>query len=115
MPESRRKYEEIGEWSHEAVEQALRDDDTDALLRAVSAFRCTTMIGVMHRICASDFPRTLTSTCAAMLCLGSVTSPEFIGNSTGRWCSRLSGRRYAMKVITFVGRLTVRGTTQHFF
>ena len=35
MPEPRRKYEEIGEWSHEAVEQALLDDDTEALLRAV--------------------------------------------------------------------------------
>jgi len=35
MPQSRLKYEEIGEWSHEAVERALRDDDTEALLRAV--------------------------------------------------------------------------------
>jgi len=35
MPQSYRKYEGIGQWSHEAVEQALRDDDTEALLRAV--------------------------------------------------------------------------------
>lgn len=37
MPESRLKYEEIPEWTRDAVEQALRDDDPDALLRAVVA------------------------------------------------------------------------------
>ena len=35
MPQADRRYEEIGEWSHDAVEQALRDDDEEALLRAV--------------------------------------------------------------------------------
>jgi hypothetical protein len=35
MPEPSSKYEEIGQWSHEAVERALRGGDTEALLRAV--------------------------------------------------------------------------------
>ena len=37
MPPSRYKYEEITEWTRDAVEKALRDDDADALLRAVVA------------------------------------------------------------------------------
>ena len=35
MSKSHRKYEEIGPWSHEDVEQAIRADDIEALLRAV--------------------------------------------------------------------------------
>jgi hypothetical protein len=37
MPQSRLKYEEIPEWTRDVVERALRDDDPDALLRAVVA------------------------------------------------------------------------------
>src|ERR1041384_2894882 len=37
MPHSRLKYEEIAEWTRDVVERALRDDDPDALLRAVVA------------------------------------------------------------------------------
>jgi hypothetical protein len=37
MPQRRPKYAEITEWSREAVEQVLRDNDTEALLRAVIA------------------------------------------------------------------------------
>jgi hypothetical protein len=37
MPQSRHNYEEITEWTRDAVERALRDDDVDALLRAVIA------------------------------------------------------------------------------
>lgn len=33
----RAKYEEIREWTRDAVEEALRDDDTNALLRAIIA------------------------------------------------------------------------------
>jgi hypothetical protein len=37
MAQSRLKYEEIPKWTRDAVEEALRDDDSDALLRAVVA------------------------------------------------------------------------------
>jgi hypothetical protein len=37
MPSPRARYEEIPEWTRDAVEQAVRDDDVDALIRAVVA------------------------------------------------------------------------------
>lgn len=37
MPSPRARYEEIPEWSHEQVEQALRDDKPEALRYAVVA------------------------------------------------------------------------------